>query len=53
MLRVMARGSAAHGYQLRAVDGAKKSVWLKVTNGRVVLIAALRPGQRPSLTRAH
>jgi Ca2+-binding RTX toxin-like protein len=53
VLRVQARGNATHGYQLRAVGDAKQSAWLKVDEKRVVLVAALIPGKRPALTRAH
>jgi multicopper oxidase len=53
VLWVQARGSAAHGYQLRAISGDKRSPWLSLTNRRAVLEAALRPGTRPTLTRAH
>ena len=47
VLTVMVRGDAKHGYQLRAVNGGKKSAWLKLKNKRVVLVAALSPGLRP------
>ena len=53
VLTVMVRGDAKHGYQLRATDGGKKSTWLKLKNKRVVLVAALSPGLRPTLTKAH
>ena len=53
VLTVMVRGDAKHGYQLRATNGGKKSTWLKLKNKRVVLVAALSPGLRPTLTKAH
>ena len=53
VLWVQARGSAARGYQLRAISGGKRSPWLSLTNRRALLEAAVRPGTRPTLTRAH
>ena len=53
VLTVMVRGDAKHGYQLRATNGGKQSTWLKLKNKRVVLVATLSPGLRPTLTKAH
>ena len=53
VLKVMVRGDAKHGYQLRATNGGKQSKWLKLKNKRVVLVATLSPGLRPSLTKAN
>ena len=53
VLTVVVRGDAIHGYQLRAVNGGKQSAKLKLNNKRVVLVATLTPGIRPTLTRPH
>jgi hypothetical protein len=53
VLTVLVRGDATHGYKLRAVNGGKQSTWLTLKNKRVILVATLTPGLRPSLTRAH
>ena len=53
VLTVVARGDAIHGYRLRAVNSGKQSAQLKLNNRRVVLVATLSPGIRPSLTKAH
>lgn len=53
VLTVEVAGNATHGYRLRAVSAGKHSVWLRVGNRRTLLQAALNPGKRPSLTRAH
>ena len=53
VLTVVARGDAIHGYRLRAVNSGKQSAQLKLNNKRVVLVATLSPGIRPSLTKAH
>ena len=53
VLTVVVRGDATHGYQLRAANGGKQSAWLKLKNKRVVLVATLSPGLRPTLTKAH
>ena len=53
VLRVVVRGDATHGYQLRAVNGGKQSSWLKLNNKRVVLVATLSPGLRPTLAKGH
>ena len=53
VLKVMVRGDAKHGYQLRASNGGKQSKWLKLKNKRVVLVATLSPGLKPSLAKAN
>jgi hypothetical protein len=53
VLRVQVSGNAKHGYKVRAVSGGKKSPWLTLPNRRTVLEAAMRPGTRPTLHRAH
>ena len=53
VLKVMVRGDAKHGYQLRATNGGKQSKWLKLKNKRVVLVATLSPGLKPSLAKAN
>jgi hypothetical protein len=53
VLSVQVRGNAQHGYRLRAVSGSRHSAWLTLSNRRFVLEAALRPGKRPTLNRAH
>jgi hypothetical protein len=53
VLTVQVTGSATHGYRLRAASGGKHSVWLRVGNRRTLLQAALNPGKRPGLARAH
>ncbi|MDX6540640.1 MAG: hypothetical protein QOI71_2250, partial [Gaiellales bacterium] len=53
VLRVVVRGNATHGYQLRAFNGGKQSTWLKLNNKRVVLVATLTPGARPTLVKGH
>jgi hypothetical protein len=53
VLTVMVRGDKTHGYKLRASNGGKQSPWLKLKNKRIVLVATLSPGLRPSLARAN
>ena len=52
-LTVEVRGNAQHGYRLRATSGSRHSAWLRLSNRRVVLEAALQLGKRPTLYRAH
>jgi hypothetical protein len=53
VLTVVVRGDKTHGYQLRAANGGKQSKWLKLKNKRVILVATLSPGLRPSLAKAN
>jgi hypothetical protein len=53
VLTVVVRGDASHGYQLRAIDSGKTSMWLTLKNKKVVLVATLTPGLRPTLTKGH
>ena len=52
VLTVVVRGDAIHGYKLRAANGGMQSKWLTLKNKRVVLVATLSPGLRPSLVKA-
>jgi hypothetical protein len=53
VLTVVVRGDAKYGYKLRAINAGKQSAQLTLKNKRVVLVATLTPGLRPSLTKAH
>jgi Ca2+-binding RTX toxin-like protein len=52
VLRIQVRGNAKHGYTLRAVSGSKHTRWMKLTNKRVVIIAALSSSEKLSLVKA-